>query len=154
MHNLFDELGIQERLKWALHRMTFAMQELPAEFTTFEFPEGVPAPFNMAVAILGNTEMLTLEEKIRMVPALLSMLLEGQVRLVPTKLFRCHDSSYYDIHKTNSYLLNLTSSSLMPRTSYQYYNLCKSTECQKTSIRKYSLQWRRPLILLTLTSSL
>jgi 15-cis-phytoene desaturase len=35
----------------------------------------------MAAAILGNTEMLTLEEKIRMVPALLPMLLEGQVRL-------------------------------------------------------------------------
>lgn len=39
----------------AAHRMTFAMQELPGEFTTFEFPPGVPAPFNMAAAILGNT---------------------------------------------------------------------------------------------------
>ena len=35
----------------------------------------------MAAAILSNTEMLTLEEKIKMVPALLPMLLEGQVRL-------------------------------------------------------------------------
>jgi 15-cis-phytoene desaturase len=32
----------------------------------------------MAAAILRNTQMLTLEEKIRMVPALLPMLLEGQ----------------------------------------------------------------------------
>ena len=80
IHNLFDELEIQDRLQWAPHRMTFAMQELPGQFTSFEFPEGVPAPFNMAAAILSNTEMLTLEEKIKMVPALLPMLLEGQVR--------------------------------------------------------------------------
>lgn len=81
IHNLFDELGIQDRLQWAPHRMTFAMQELPGQFTSFEFPDGIPAPFNMAAAILSNTEMLTLEEKIKMVPALLPMLLEGQVRL-------------------------------------------------------------------------
>lgn len=79
IHNLFNELGIEDRLQWAPHRMTFAMQELPGEFTTFDFPPGVPAPFNMAAAILGNTQMLTLEEKVRMVPALLPMLLEGQV---------------------------------------------------------------------------
>ena len=76
--NLFEELKITDRLQWAPHRMTFAMQELPGEFTSFEFPPGVPAPFNMAAAILGNTKMLTIEEKIRMVPALLPMLLEGQ----------------------------------------------------------------------------
>ena len=58
--------------------MTFAMQEFPGEFTTFDFPDGIPAPFNMAVAILANTRMLTLEEKIKMVPALLPMLIEGQ----------------------------------------------------------------------------
>ncbi|KAL7447243.1 hypothetical protein ACHAXM_011027 [Skeletonema potamos] len=78
IHNLFEELKIVDRLQWAPHRMTFAMQELPGEFTSFEFPAGVPAPFNMAAAILGNTKMLTLEEKIRMVPGLLPMLLEGQ----------------------------------------------------------------------------
>lgn len=82
IHNLFEELDIEDRLQWAPHRMTFAMQELPGEFTTFDFPQGIPAPFNMAAAILGNTQMLTLEEKIRMVPALLPMLLEGQVRTV------------------------------------------------------------------------
>jgi 15-cis-phytoene desaturase len=78
IHNLFEELKISDRLQWAPHRMTFAMQELPGEFTSFEFPPGIPAPFNMAAAILGNTKMLTLEEKIRMVPGLLPMLLEGQ----------------------------------------------------------------------------
>ncbi|KAL7551718.1 hypothetical protein ACHAWF_014900 [Thalassiosira exigua] len=78
MHNLFKELDIEDRLQWAPHRMTFAMQELPGEFTTFEFLAGIPAPFNMALAILGNNQMLTLEEKIKMVPALLPMLLEGQ----------------------------------------------------------------------------
>merc|ERR1719473_2418502 len=58
--------------------MTFAMKELPGEFTSFEFPPNVPAPFNMAAAILSNTEMITLEEKIKMVPGLLPMLTEGQ----------------------------------------------------------------------------
>jgi 15-cis-phytoene desaturase len=78
MMNLFEELGIEDRLQWKEHQMTFAMQELPGEFTSFQFPPGVPSPFNMAAAILFNTEMLTLEEKIRMVPGLLPMLIEGQ----------------------------------------------------------------------------
>ena len=54
------------------------MQELPGEFTSFDFIPGLPAPFNMAAAILSNTKMLTLEEKIKMVPGLVPMLLEGQ----------------------------------------------------------------------------
>ncbi|KAH8071268.1 oxidoreductase [Aureococcus anophagefferens] len=55
--NLFKELDIRDRL---------------------HSPEGVPAPLNMAAAILTNTEMLSLVDKIRMVPGLLPMLLEGQ----------------------------------------------------------------------------
>ena len=78
MMNLFEELDIEDRLQWKPHRMTFAMADKPGEFTSFEFPPGVPAPFNMATAILTNTEMLTLVEKIKMVPGLLPMLLEGQ----------------------------------------------------------------------------
>jgi len=58
--------------------MTFAMQERPGEFTSFDFPAGVPAPFNMAAAILSNFEMLSTKEKLLMVPGLLPMLLEGQ----------------------------------------------------------------------------
>lgn len=78
MMNLFEELEIEDRLQWKEHQMTFAMQELPGQFTSFQFPPNVPAPFNMAAAILTNTEMLTFEEKIRMVPGLLPMLFEGQ----------------------------------------------------------------------------
>jgi 15-cis-phytoene desaturase len=78
MMNLFEELDIEDRLQWKEHQMTFAMQELPGQFTSFKFPPNVPAPFNMAAAILTNTEMLSLEEKIRMVPGLLPMLLQGQ----------------------------------------------------------------------------
>ncbi|KAH8053030.1 oxidoreductase [Aureococcus anophagefferens] len=58
--NLFKELDIRDRLQWKAHRMSFAMRERPGEFTSFEFPEGVPAPLNMAAAILTNTEMLSL----------------------------------------------------------------------------------------------
>lgn len=78
MMNLFEELNIEDRLQWKSHQMTFAMADKPGQFTSFDFPPGVPAPFNMAAAILTNTEMLTLTEKIKMVPGLLPMLLEGQ----------------------------------------------------------------------------
>jgi 15-cis-phytoene desaturase len=78
MMNLFEELDIEDRLQWKAHQMTFAMADKPGQFTSFEFPDGVPAPFNMAAAILSNTEMLSLVEKIKMVPGLLPMLLEGQ----------------------------------------------------------------------------
>ena len=76
--NLFKELNIQDRLQWKDHRMTFAMPGLPGEFTSFEFTPGVPAPLNMALAILTNTQMLSLVDKVKMVPGLLPMLLEGQ----------------------------------------------------------------------------
>jgi 15-cis-phytoene desaturase len=78
MMNLFEELDIEDRLQWKPHRMTFAMADKPGQFTSFVFPPNVPAPLNMAAAILSNTEMLSLIEKIRMVPGLLPMLLEGQ----------------------------------------------------------------------------
>ena len=78
MLNLFAELGIRDRLQWKQHRMVFARPDAPGETTAFEFPDGVPAPFNMALAILANPTMLTWDEKLRMVPALLPMLLFGQ----------------------------------------------------------------------------
>uniref|UniRef100_A0A7S0LCI2 Amine oxidase n=1 Tax=Coccolithus braarudii TaxID=221442 RepID=A0A7S0LCI2_9EUKA len=78
MMNLFAELGIEDRLQWKDHKMTFAMQERPGEFTSFNFIDGVPAPFNMALAILANNEMLSLADKVKMVPGLLPMLTEGQ----------------------------------------------------------------------------
>merc|ERR1719148_80622 len=58
--------------------MIFAMQELPGEFTTFDFAPGIPAPFNFGLAILMNQKMLTLGEKIQTAPPLLPMLIEGQ----------------------------------------------------------------------------
>jgi 15-cis-phytoene desaturase len=51
MMRLFAELGIQDRLQWKVHKMVFAMQELPGEFTTFDFLPGLPAPFNFGLAI-------------------------------------------------------------------------------------------------------
>jgi len=48
--NLFEELDIEDRLQWKQHQMVFAMADLPGEFTSFKFPPGVPAPFNMAAA--------------------------------------------------------------------------------------------------------
>jgi 15-cis-phytoene desaturase len=78
MMNLFAELGIHDRLQWKIHQMIFAMQELPGEFTTFDFIPGIPAPFNFALAILMNQKMLTLQEKLQTAPPLLPMLIEGQ----------------------------------------------------------------------------
>jgi 15-cis-phytoene desaturase len=76
--NLFAELDIHDRLQWKIHQMIFAMQELPGEFTTFDFIPGIPAPFNFGLAILMNQKMLTLPEKIQTAPPLLPMLIQGQ----------------------------------------------------------------------------
>lgn len=54
------------------------MQELPGEFTTFDFIPGIPAPFNFGLAILMNQKMLTLGEKLQTAPPLLPMLIQGQ----------------------------------------------------------------------------
>jgi len=58
--------------------MTFAMPQLPGQFTSFEFTPGIPAPFNMALAILSNNVMLSMWDKLRMVPGLFPMLVGGQ----------------------------------------------------------------------------
>jgi uncharacterized protein with NAD-binding domain and iron-sulfur cluster len=78
MMNLFKELNIEDRLQWKIHQMIFAMQELPGEFTSFDFIPGIPAPFNFGLAILSNQKMLTLWEKLQTAPPLLPMLIEGQ----------------------------------------------------------------------------
>ncbi len=76
MMDLFRTLKIEDRLKWTSHKMAFALKD--GGTTDFDFPPGVPAPLNMAAAILGNTEMLSLVDKIKMVPGLLPMILRGQ----------------------------------------------------------------------------
>merc|ERR1719253_464567 len=78
MMNLFNELDIEDRLQWKTHKMIFAMQELPGEFTSFDFIKGIPAPLNFGLAILMNQKMLTLPEKLQTAPPLLPMLIEGQ----------------------------------------------------------------------------
>lgn len=78
MMNLFKELDIEDRLQWKVHKMIFAMQQLPGEFTTFDFIPGIPAPFNFFLAILLNQKMLTFMEKLQTAPPLLPMLIEGQ----------------------------------------------------------------------------
>ncbi|KAK3234229.1 hypothetical protein CYMTET_55509 [Cymbomonas tetramitiformis] len=78
MMNLFEELDIEDRLQWKEHSMTFAMQEFPGEFTKFLFPNNVPAPFNMAYAILTNQRMLTWPEKLQTGLPLIPMLINGQ----------------------------------------------------------------------------
>ena len=78
MMNLFKELDIEDRLQWKEHSMTFAMRDYPGEFTKFQFPEGVPAPFNMAYAILSNDKMLSWTEKLQTGVPLLPMLVGGQ----------------------------------------------------------------------------
>ena len=78
MMNLFAELDIEDRLQWKVHKMIFAMQELPGEFTSFDFIKGIPAPLNFGLAILMNQKMLTLPEKLQTAPPLIPMLIEGQ----------------------------------------------------------------------------
>lgn len=78
MMNLFKELDIEDRLQWKIHQMIFAMQQLPGEFTSFDFIPGIPAPFNFGLAILSNQKMLTFVEKLQTAPPLIPMLIEGQ----------------------------------------------------------------------------
>ena len=58
--------------------MIFAMQEIPGEFTSFDFIKGIPAPFHFALAILSNQKMLTFIEKLQTAKPLVPMILEGQ----------------------------------------------------------------------------
>ncbi|URE37534.1 hypothetical protein MUK42_15517 [Musa troglodytarum] len=78
IQNLFGELGISDRLQWKEHSMIFAMPNKPGEFSRFDFPETLPAPFNGIFAILRNSEMLTWPEKVRFAIGLLPAMLGGQ----------------------------------------------------------------------------
>ena len=62
MLQLFEELGISDRLQWKKHTMLFNMPEQPGQLSRFDFPN-IPAPFNGIVAILRNNDMLTWKEK-------------------------------------------------------------------------------------------
>lgn len=78
MMNLFRDLGISDRLQWKDHAMLFARQNSKKrEFSTFDFPP-LPAPLNAGVAILGNADLLTWPEKIRLGLGLIPAYLFGQ----------------------------------------------------------------------------
>eukprot|EP00850_Spirogloea_muscicola_P014367 SM000102S09225 [mRNA] locus=s102:338758:341918:- [translate_table: standard] len=74
---LFNELGIQDRLQWKVHSMIFARPDKPGEFSRFDFPD-IPAPFNGLVAILRNNDMLSFTEKLRFGLGLLPAIIKGQ----------------------------------------------------------------------------
>ena len=77
MMRLFKELDIEDRLQWKVHKMVFAMQELPGEFTTFDFIPGIPAPFNFGLAILVEPKNAHAGKKLQTALPL-PMLVEGQ----------------------------------------------------------------------------
>nr|AUE44548.1 phytoene desaturase [Dictyopteris undulata] len=83
VNQMFKELDIEDRLQWKSHSMIFAMPgQKTAEgfqrFSRFEFTDLLPAPLNGLVAILLNTEMLTLTEKIQFGIGLIPAILFGQ----------------------------------------------------------------------------
>ncbi|GFH44059.1 phytoene desaturase [Chaetoceros tenuissimus] len=75
---LFKELDIEDRLQWKDHAMIFAKpNSKKREFSIFDFP-ALPAPLNAGVAILGNTDLLTWPEKIKLGIGLIPAYLFGQ----------------------------------------------------------------------------
>jgi 15-cis-phytoene desaturase len=77
MLQLFKELGIEERLQWKEHTMIFNQPNQPGTYSRFDFPD-LPAPWNGIVAILGNNDMLTWEEKIKFGLGLIPAMVRGQ----------------------------------------------------------------------------
>jgi 15-cis-phytoene desaturase len=78
MMTLFHDLGIEDRLQWKDHAMIFAKPgSKKREFSIFDFPP-LPAPINAGVAILGNNDLLTWEEKIKLGLGLIPAYLFGQ----------------------------------------------------------------------------
>jgi 15-cis-phytoene desaturase len=57
--------------------MIFNQPEKPGTYSRFDFPD-IPAPLNGVVAILGNNDMLTWEEKIKFGIGLLPAMIKGQ----------------------------------------------------------------------------
>ena len=74
---LFQELGIEDRLQWKEHAMIFNQPDAPGTYSRFDFPD-IPAPWNGIVAILRNNDMLTWSEKIRFGIGLIPAIIRGQ----------------------------------------------------------------------------
>ncbi|MFB2969443.1 15-cis-phytoene desaturase [Aerosakkonema sp. BLCC-F183] len=77
MLQLFQELGIEDRLQWKEHTMIFNQPDVPGTYSRFDFPD-IPAPFNGVAAILGNNDMLTWPEKIQFGLGLIPAMIKGQ----------------------------------------------------------------------------
>ena len=77
MLQLFQELGIEERLQWKSHSMIFNQLEEPGTYSRFDFPD-LPAPFNGVAAILGNNDLLSWPEKVAFGLGLVPAMLRGQ----------------------------------------------------------------------------
>ena len=77
MLQLFQELGIEERLQWKEHAMIMNQPDHPGVYSRFDFPD-MPAPWNGIAAILRNNDMLTWEEKFRFAVGLIPLMLRGQ----------------------------------------------------------------------------
>ncbi|WP_287129000.1 15-cis-phytoene desaturase [Candidatus Cyanaurora vandensis] len=78
MLQLLAELGISDRLQWKDHSMIFNMPDAPGTYSSFDFPEALPAPLNGVTAILRNNDMLTWPEKIKFGLGLIPAILQGQ----------------------------------------------------------------------------
>ena len=76
---LFDDLGISNRLQWKQHQMLFAKPGRPTrEFAIFDFPSSLPAPLNAAWAIFTCADMLSWKEKILLGIGLIPAYIFGQ----------------------------------------------------------------------------
>ncbi len=77
MLQLFNELGIEDRLQWKSHSMIFNQPNEPGTYSRFDFPD-LPAPINGVAAILSNNDMLTWPEKVAFGIGLIPAMLRGQ----------------------------------------------------------------------------
>jgi 15-cis-phytoene desaturase len=77
MIQLFQELGIQDRLQWKEHTLIFNQPDKPGTYSRFDVPD-LPAPLNVILSILRNNDMLSWSEKIRFAIGLLPAMIRGQ----------------------------------------------------------------------------
>ena len=77
MLQLFEELGISDRLQWKEHTLIFNQPEKPGVLSRFDVPD-IPAPLNVIMSILRNNDMLTWEQKVRFAIGLLPAIVRGQ----------------------------------------------------------------------------
>ncbi len=77
MLQLFQELGIEDRLQWKEHALIFNQPEKPGTYSYFSVPD-IPAPFNVGMSILRNNDMLSWYQKFRFALGLWPGVVRGQ----------------------------------------------------------------------------